>query len=433
MWEMDGEALTSGAQPSDVPEPDAIAQLRAAVDALSKLDPSDLPTAVLADICMDLQRQRHRLGGLAAHLLKQWQGSGVWAFDGSRSSSSRLARETRAGVRSCRRELRRAAATPHLPAVTAAVIDGGLCIDHFDLFAAIATPTRRAAMERDQHRLVEKCRELNFAGARTLLAYWATAVDATICPDSVSAAEDPSRLYLSETFYGNWIMDGAFTPVAGNIVATELSRLEQLIAQDDLRTGRIRTPAQRRAAALVEMAQRSAHLAPGSVTPRPLFTVLLGEQTFAQLCELANGTVLTPNQLVPALSSADLETVLFDGPHTVVSVSHRRRFTGAVRRAIEVRDRHCTHPSDCDVPAARCDVDHITAFSQHGPTSQFNGRLQCPTHNRNAVRHATSQRLPIAPARPLTELDHIRGRLRYNYHRNCADNDADTASDPTSD
>ena len=81
------------------------------------------------------------------------------------------------------------------------------------------------------------------------------------------------------------------------------------------------------------------------------------------------------------------EVVLFDGPSTVVSVSNKRLFTGALRRAIEVRDRHCQHPSGCDEPADRCDVDHIVPASRGGPTSQGNGRLECKVHNRNPVKH----------------------------------------------
>ncbi|QXC61401.1 HNH endonuclease [Aquihabitans sp. G128] len=58
-----------------------------------------------------------------------------------------------------------------------------------------------------------------------------------------------------------------------------------------------------------------------------------------------------------------------------------RAFPGALRRAIEVRDRHCTHPG-CTVPAERCDVDHIVEWSSGGDTTQANGRLLCPAHNR---------------------------------------------------
>jgi len=140
-------------------------------------------------------------------------------------------------------------------------------------------------------------------------------------------------------------MNATLRPVTGSIIANELSRLEKLITESDAQSGRSRTPAQRRAAALVEMATRSAAMPAGSKQPRPLFTVLVGEQSFSHLCELANGTVLTPTELLPMLTAADLETVLFDGPHTVISVSRARRFTGAIRKAIETRDRHCTHPS----------------------------------------------------------------------------------------
>jgi len=73
---------------------------------------------------------------------------------------------------------------------------------------------------------------------------------------------------------------------------------------------------------------------------------------------------------------------VFDGPSRVIEVSRKRRFTGALRRAIQVRDRRCQHPSGCDVPANRCDCDHIQPRSERGPTSQDNGRLLCPTHNR---------------------------------------------------
>jgi hypothetical protein len=58
-----------------------------------------------------------------------------------------------------------------------------------------------------------------------------------------------------------------------------------------------------------------------------------------------------------------------------------RLFTGATRRAIEVRDRTCAHPT-CDVVASRCQIDHIQPWSQGGETTQENGRLLCGRHNR---------------------------------------------------
>ncbi|HMS90531.1 MAG TPA: HNH endonuclease signature motif containing protein, partial [Acidimicrobiales bacterium] len=55
-------------------------------------------------------------------------------------------------------------------------------------------------------------------------------------------------------------------------------------------------------------------------------------------------------------------------------------FTGGWRRAVEVRDRVCQHPT-CDITAEYCQVDHIIEHADGGPTSVANGRLLCPQHN----------------------------------------------------
>lgn len=173
------------------------------------------------------------------------------------------------------------------------------------------------------------------------------------------------------------------------------------------------------------MATRSAAMPPDAVVPRPLFIALVGEGTVAELCELANGTVINPAHLAPFMADAMLETVLFDGPSTVISISKQRSFTGALRRAIEVRDRHCQHPAGCDVPADQCDVDHIVPYSQGGPTSQHNGRLECPTHNRNDDKHDHGA-MPF-PERTVTRTDETLARLRWKAQR-AADTDDDEAA-----
>lgn len=90
-------------------------------------------------------------------------------------------------------------------------------------------------------------------------------------------------------------------------------------------------------------------------------------ETFAaRICQLDDNTVIAPGQLLAGLTRADIERVNFDGPSRVIDVSQRRRFTGAVRRAIQVRDRHCQHPSGCDIPAPGCDIDHIQPRLESG-------------------------------------------------------------------
>lgn len=79
-------------------------------------------------------------------------------------------------------------------------------------------------------------------------------------------------------------------------------------------------------------------------------------------------------------------------PRPRVEVSETQRFfTGALRRAIVLRDRRCTHPM-CDRLAEDCEVDHIVPFSEGGLTVQDNGRLLCPFHNH--MRNQRKERPP---------------------------------------
>ena len=117
-----------------------------------------------------------------------------------------------------------------------------------------------------------------------------------------------------------------------------------------------------------------------------LFQALVGEESLGRICELSNGQVVTPGQLVPVLSQADVERVVFDGPSKVLDVGVRRRlFTGATRTAVLVRDRGCTHPS-CDTALDRCEVDHIHPYEAGGQTTQANGQCLCGFHNRRKGR-----------------------------------------------
>ena len=79
---------------------------------------------------------------------------------------------------------------------------------------------------------------------------------------------------------------------------------------------------------------------------------------------------------------------------TRVDVSVRARlFSGGTRRALEVRDRMCTHPY-CYEPAANCQGDHIEPYAEGGETTQENGRLLCGFHNRLRIQDEQRGRPP---------------------------------------
>src|SRR5205085_6393835 len=121
-----------------------------------------------------------------------------------------------------------------------------------------------------------------------------------------------------------WFLDGVLDPISGEVVRRALEAIEEELFRADWAEAKARvgdgvcgadlarSPAQRRADALVEMARRALALPPGSRLPEPLFTVLVGYETFAgRMCELANGRVVTPGSLVGWLDGAWAERVVF--------------------------------------------------------------------------------------------------------------------------
>ena len=173
----------------------------------------------------------------------------------------------------------------------------------------------------------------------------------------------------------------ALRRVEQELFAAERAEITEPLTGDALAKALNRTPAQRRADALAELARRAMAAAPGARKPTPLVTILVGYETFAgRVCELADGTVLAPSDVSALLDEAVIERAVFDSPARVTEISEQRCFTGALRRAIQLHDRECTHPY-CDRPAERCDVDHVQPAAANGPTVQTNGRAACPFHN----------------------------------------------------
>ena len=404
-----------------------IDELAAAIDSLLAVDPNELTDSELHELVTTVQRQRHRIAAAAAEAISTWDQRMVWADNGAGSAAVRLANETSTSSSSAGVEVKRARRLRIMPHVADALAAGDLSPEHVDLLAKANQPWRNASFADHEETLVEQCKILRFPDARKVVNYWCARADADASEDRAERQRNAAHLNVSSTLDGTVVVNGVLDPIGGSIVGDEINRIERELYLADKRGGVIRTAAQRRAAALVEMATRSATAPADGRRPKPLFTALVGDGTMSQLCELANGTVITPGSVFQYTGDADLETVLFDGPTTVISVSHRRTFTSKLRRAIEVRDRHCQHKSGCDVPADQCDIDHIDPHANGGPTSQFNGKAECHPHNRNPERHDHGG-VP-RPTRPIDRLDEIRCRLRWQMLREDRDGDDDDPAD----
>jgi hypothetical protein len=361
--------------------------LAAGVD-LASLSVEELNAAMV-----ELGTMTARFDAAAARLVGHWDARRCWRAEGARTASAWLRTKGRMAPATAARTVKVARAMRAMPATEAAWRRGEINADHvIQLIRSRACAAEE--FDRDEEQLIEQARTLPFRSFEAASAYWRQLADEAGMSKKAAEQHGRRRLSLSQSLGGWWYGEFGLGPLDGATVDVTLRAIyDELLAADwaeaRARLGPAatvadlaRTPEQRRADALVEMAIRARTAPADGRRPAPRFTVLVGYETFAgRVCELANGTVVTPGALVPYLDQAYVERVVFDGPSRVIDVGTERRFfTGALRRAIEVRDRTCYHPL-CDEPAEHGDIDHIDRYTDGGPTTQINGRPACPFHN----------------------------------------------------
>jgi hypothetical protein len=362
-----------------------------ALDALVASDAANYGDGASIEV---LHRELARFEAFVTEATAAFEVGEEWAAEGAKTASAWIASHCRVPRAAARRRVRLARTLRHLPECAEAWRDGAIGVDQARAIASARRHRTESAMARDESMLVAQAADMGFEDFLRALSYWKQLAD----PDGADAADEDRKasrnVFLESSFTGMWLGQMTLDPVSGTIVANELNRLEHDLFEADCaeakeRLGRparidelARTSAQRRADALVEMAARSRRAPAEGIRPAPLFSVLVGYETLhGRICELENGTVLAPCALAPWMDSAYFERAIFSlGNRIDVSV-RARLFSGGTRRAIELRDRICTHPH-CYEPAESCQVDHIETYADGGLTTQDNGRLLCGFHNR---------------------------------------------------
>ncbi len=411
-----------------------VGELSEATTGLVGVDEASLSDGEVHRALLSLTEELSTLQAIQAKLADEWSKRGIWAEDGSRHPGARLARETRTRKASAYRVIRRGQALAQMPATAEALTVGRINIDHVELLGAANTAKRRERFVADESMLVGFCEHLDFWDAEVAIDYWKLRVDAELGDDGKPPRWLNRQARDSRGIDGEIHLDAIFDAVGGATFMAAWNRIDDELRLHDqaviAATGELpRTRQQRRLDALVEMAIRattntgntarpSTEHADESNTehtetdetdsnetdkddtedtpatpcrcqrarPRPLVTVVLGDATFRWLCELSDGTVIAPGELVPYLADLDINTMLFDGPFHAIAGSTTRTFTGLLRRAIEVRDRRCQHPASDGDPINNCDVDHIIPKTRGGITCQCNARLMESGRNRDPRR-----------------------------------------------
>jgi hypothetical protein len=378
--------------------------LRRALEAVADVDADALSDEELDSELVALVRLRHRLDAAIAQRATRWTDRGVWLSDGSRAPWARLSRTASVSGGSAKRILRLGHAATTMPVTAEAWASGEIGSDHVGLLADAASG-RSDLFARDEALLVTQCESLTFGQAAKVVRYWCWRADAELDRDG-PAPPEPSTLRLRRGLDGIVWGDFELDPIGGATLEEALRRIERELYRQDQRDGVVRTTSARMAAALVELAVRANTAPRNGLRPEPLVCLLAGEATVEHLCELATGTVIDPSLIVPRLHRCQVQTFILDGADHVIAASSQRTFRGMLRRAIQVRDRHCQHLSGCDEPITHCDVDHRVPHHRGGATAEANGELQCETHNRTSDLHARRPADVIAAARQRRHLEH---------------------------
>ena len=361
-----------------------------------------------------------------AREVAEFEASRAWLSVGACSVSAWMRHECRLSSAEAGRLAHRGRALRHLPRVERAFSDGAITGDHVAILIALDRGATREPLHHQEQLVVDLALNHTFAEFEVLIRYWKRCADPDGTTEAAEARRNRRCAYLVRGLDGTWLGQMNLDDVSGTIVNDELGRLEQLLFDADRieatsRLGRtplaselLRTPGQRRADAWVWMARRSASRTEGTAKPVPIFNVHVDWETLqGALSELEDGTPVPANELLSWLEGADIVRIRHD-PDGPMTLSHATRlkeitirclehavfdsldrqqcpltdriFTGATRRAIEIRDRQCTHPY-CDRPAKYCQIDHIKPYTQGGLTTQDNGRLLCGFHNRWYYQH----------------------------------------------
>jgi hypothetical protein len=337
-----------------------------------------------------LQRCASKFSAVESRHLRKFAADQEWASVGALKPQAYLATKLRVPSTSFNRSCSVARRLGDLPAVEAGLAAGDISPSHRDKILAVDNPRVHDALVADQAVITGWARTMRWRDFEHALGEWLEEHDQDGPePDDT----ERSRADWSKTFQDRWRLDADLDAVGGAIWAAEADRLGRLEFERDWleareRLGREpakhelqRTDKQRRAAAMVTMARRSATGPERSRQGAILLSIFAGPDWFRRLGELDNGTVVRPGQLASWLDDVSFETFLYDADFREITVSTQRTYRGALRRFAIGRDGECFHEY-CDEPASRNQADHRIARSKGGPTSGANGQGGCPGHNR---------------------------------------------------
>lgn len=410
------------------------------------------------------------LAAAKAPILAAEERAGAWRATGARRYEDFLARESRSGRGTARREAQAARTVEELEGGHEALVDGTLTPSHVD---RLGTVLGKLPEEKRELLLsgegAERVKKLARRHDATSFGPRLESLAASLSPREAEERHQSARsrrfLELTPTAEGMTRVTGLLDPVAGHTLRLALDAASPRPGEDD-----DRTPAQRSADALTSIATNALHEAKAGGSARAQVLVTMTAETFVRAKEhlkacshasalqdegsgvgrtdgtrggpsatspghggpgslspdhpgsagetpdrlglapavrLQDGPVLPPSELGRLLCDSEVARLVIGAESEPLDLGRSvRLFSPAQRRAVIARDQGCFWDG-CSIPSRYCEVHHLDWWDEDaGHTDVTRGVLACTFHH--GLLHA--QKLDV---RTVDELrDTIRARRR---------------------
>jgi hypothetical protein len=271
-------------------------------------------------------------------------------------------------------------AMDRMPETTEAVVDGGLGFAH----ATVMARTAEALGDRfDERVLIKKARESSPGKFHYICTHYRHAADPKRYAEEQAEQVQQRRLKLSTWVDGSVLLSGRFDPEGGAVLLTTLNPLARKTgAHDD------RDPDHRMADALVDLAMHGldSGLIPQQGSQRTHLMVTASLETLrglpgASAADMDLSLPISSKTVERLACDASITRIVLGSDSTVIDVGRARRtISGPARKALNIRDQHCTWPG-CERPASWSAGHHLVHWIHGGSNHLPNLALLCYRHH----------------------------------------------------
>ena len=257
-----------------------------------------------------------------------------------------------------------------MPVSVEAMHGGEIGFAHLTVMAR----TAEALGERfDESMLIKKARESSPGKFHYICTHYRHAADPKQYAAEQAEQVQQRRLKLSRWMDGTVLLSGQLDPEGGAVVLTVIQSLARKSgAHDD------RDLEQRQGDALVELAAGGGSQAQIQVTSS--LETLRGLPG-ASAADVELSLPISARTVERLACDASITRIVLGSDSTVIDVGRARRtVSGPARKALNVRDEHCTWPG-CERPASRCSGHHLVHWIHGGTNEPPNLTLLCYRHH----------------------------------------------------